>query len=441
MTNRLFATLAAALITPVALSEPVAIDGRFDDWSPRHIVAIDPAGDATGVFDVTRLKAQSHGSVVFLRFDTGRVLNIQSGPREEGTLIFNFRHDPSGQSIELNVRARSVHRIDADGSRTEIGWYPVGYRSAPTFAHHEFEFRVDLSPIGASTGDQITLTLSGSDELDAPVQFTLAPAVTAELEPRSIERAPGTSLRVASLNTWRNGMVDPERSAPLLRLLKGVAPDVIMLQEEYNTSSEQINAAITSAFGGQWNLVKVRDNVIATQSPLTQLTSLDDSYAAAVMPHDTLGQVLLMTVHHKCCGTIGSEEDTRRIAQTRAMIQTIELARSRFGDDITVVLAGDWNLVGSRSPLDMLTSPVGPALHHVDARHLRSNDTYTWFAPNSNFSPGMLDLIAVDAESSRSRAVLVDSRKLSPEQLRKAGLRPEDSEASDHLMLVLDLIR
>jgi hypothetical protein len=38
-----------------AVLEPIWVDGQFDDWSPSNIVAVDPVGDATGTFDMTRL--------------------------------------------------------------------------------------------------------------------------------------------------------------------------------------------------------------------------------------------------------------------------------------------------------------------------------------------------------------------------------------------------
>ncbi|MFU8830277.1 MAG: endonuclease/exonuclease/phosphatase family protein, partial [Phycisphaerales bacterium] len=246
------ALLALFLAFQNAVAEPVAIDGDFSDWDHKHIVAVDPAGDAEGAFDITRVWLQTHGSIVFLRFDTGRVLNIQSGPREEGTLQLRFTREKDGRAAELDLRRRSLRLIEASGGSTDIGWYAAGYRSAPTYASSEFELRIDLSVIDAGPGDRIKLSISGSDELDEPVRFELTEAgQTATNEDLTLDRAPGTAIRIASLNTWRNGMVDPERSAPLLRLLSGTAPDVIMLQEEYNTSLADVKAAIESKFEGE----------------------------------------------------------------------------------------------------------------------------------------------------------------------------------------------
>jgi len=435
---------AVSLFVPLAnAAEPIVIDGEFDDWDASDIVAVDPAGDATGAFDITHLYARSNGAVVSLRFDTGIVKNIQSGPAEEGTLVFRFVNSRTNREMTIDTRARSVMVRGANGEQAEIGWHGADYRSAPTYAHHEFEIRADLTPLGVQNADTIRLTVSGSDSLDEPIEISIGEERSASvLKTFDLSRADGTIIRAASLNTLRNGIVDEGRSDALLRLLASSAPDVILIQEEYNTSAEDVRARLTAGLGGEWNIAKVRDTVVASRFPVRKLQSLDDSYTAAIVETPTHGPALVFSVHPKCCGTIGSEEDQQRIRQTRAMIQTVEIARSRFGSDLPILLAGDWNMVGSRSPLDLLTNPVGPRLAQVELRQRANQEVYTWYAPESSFSPGVLDLAAVDEySSSRSAGFLIDTRRIEPELLKAVGLRSDDSAASDHLLMVVDLAR
>ncbi|XOV74577.1 MAG: hypothetical protein ACFHWZ_13805 [Phycisphaerales bacterium] len=121
----------SALALPAAASHaaPPTVDGCFEDWNRDHIVAVDPAGDASGAFDVTTLSAQFVGEVLHLRFDTGRTLNIQSGPDGDGTLVLEFT---SGNvALRINTRERSVNRLT--GSQQvwqDVGWHAVGYWSA-----------------------------------------------------------------------------------------------------------------------------------------------------------------------------------------------------------------------------------------------------------------------------------------------------------------------
>lgn len=443
--KRYFAALSLlALATSTASgASPVVVDGEFDDWQHEHIVAIDSAGDASGAFDITRLYAQTNGSKVFLRFDIGRVLNLQSGSAEDGTLRLAFKNTRTGTELTVDTRDRSVELRDDSGEQTGIGWYAADYRSAPTFAHHEFEIQIDLEPLQITAGDSFELQVSGSDSLDSPVRLEIGDTQTQSELPRlDMSRDEDTLLRAVSLNTLRNGIVDPERSPALLRLLSSTRPDIILLQEEYNTSAEDVQTSLQSKLGGDWDIVKVRDNVIATRWPQRKLQSLDDSYAVSMIETPDHGPVLVFCVHYKCCGTIGSEEDQRRIRQKQMLIETIDLARSRFGEELPILLAGDWNLVGSRSPLDLTINPAGPNLRQVELRHAGSQEVYTWFAPDSSFGPGVLDLAAVDRRSSkRTSGFLLDTRLVSPASLNSYGLQPGDSAASDHLLMVVDLKR
>jgi hypothetical protein len=90
----------------------------------------------------------------------------------------------------------------------------------------------------------------------------------------------------------------------------------------------------------------------------------------------------------------------------------------------------------------MATNPEGPDLRQVDLRHAGSREVYTWFQPNSAFGPGVLDLAAVDHDSSlRTTGFLLDTRLVDPKSLDSVSLLTEDSAASDHLLMVIDLKR
>ncbi|MFG0293512.1 MAG: endonuclease/exonuclease/phosphatase family protein [Phycisphaerales bacterium JB050] len=432
--------MAAATDAPAAEPTPPVVDGIFNEWDREHIAAVDPAGDADAAFDITRLWVRSSGTLAFVRFDTGRTLNLQSGEETEGTLRFRFACDRTDSEVVVDTRGRSVLLSRPEASHQNGTWHDTGYWSAPTYAAPEFEFRIDLSSIGAESGDLIRFTIEGSDTLDRPVEFRLGPP-TASTQTGSFTLPEPTErqLRAVSLNTLRNGIVNPKRAPALFRLLKSANPDIILLQEEYNTSAEEVEAAIEGVLGGDWNIVKTRDTVIASPLPLTKLTSFNDAYSAAVIHPEGQAPRLILCVHPKCCGYISSDEDRRRIEETRAMIRTIQLARQRYGDELPVLLAGDWNLVGSRTPLDLLTNPTDADLKHIEARNPVNGETYTWYEAGSDFGPGMLDLVTVSANAAASScAAVLDSTTLNPESLGSLGLKPDDSRASDHLMLVIN---
>ena len=110
----LLVTVTVVLITILMCETHVLgarIDGEFQDWKDVPKLASDPAGDANGAFDVTSLYALSRGSVLYIRFDTGTVVNIQNGPKSEGTLLVMIDL-PDDRRLILDTRGRRAYLND-----------------------------------------------------------------------------------------------------------------------------------------------------------------------------------------------------------------------------------------------------------------------------------------------------------------------------------------
>jgi len=110
--------------------------------------------------------------------------------------------------------------------------------------------------------------------------------------------------------------------------------------------------------------------------------------------------------------------------------------------DAPVVLIGDWNLVGSRTPL---TLGEDAGFEQVPMLQLGGGTSATWVSEYSDFSPGRLDLAAHQATDNGAaldvaRAYVLNTRVLNERTLGAMGLEAGDSEASDHLMLVADFL-
>jgi endonuclease/exonuclease/phosphatase family metal-dependent hydrolase len=157
-----------------------------------------------------------------------------------------------------------------------------------------------------------------------------------------------------------------------------------------------------------------------------------------------LGEVLAGSTHLKCCGFAGSEEDARRIAEAAAINNAYRTIAGATAPALRVI-GGDMNLVGSRTPIDMLRASldadgsdmdIAPALVLGDAAY------YTWADDANNFSPGRLDWLLIgDAQARVVNAFALDTTRLSDAALSQAGLQRTDSRASDHMPVVVDLIR
>jgi hypothetical protein len=426
-----------------SIAPPPRVDGRFDDWSESHRIALDPAGDATGAFDLTQIYAQSRGSELYLRFDVGAVKNLLAGPKAQGTLAL-LVDLPDARRLAIDFRDRSVSLSDSDA---QLRWHELRFLAGPSFGAHEFEVRIDLAPFGVELGTTVSLDFAGSDTLDAPVPYTFE---TPSPDPvrRPFERAPSTRFRVANLNTWWSGLLGPTPQRQRIgRMVQAASADVYAFQEEYESTAGQIADRLAEldprGDGASWNVHKIADNVIASPSAVRPLPSSDEFHAAAVVELPG-SPVLVVSIHPTCCGWVGSPEDRTRIAQTRAVIQTVGALRSKslgaalapFADAPAVVV-GDWNLVGSRTPLTLLEDELD--LAYLQVPHLIGEQVFTWREPKSSFPPGLLDLVVHQATGLSPRgAFVLDSAELNETELAAMGLEPEDSLASDHMLVVVD---
>lgn len=443
--------LSCAAITASCSAQPVriGIDGRFDDWANVPPLATDPPGDATNLGDITRVYAASAGAVLYVRFDIGATLNLASGvsSNEIPRLVVGL---PGGSTLTANFRTKRFY-LDGNTSNT-VSWATLGFVSAPTYAASEFELKMDLAPLGVQVGDTVTINFEGSDSLASPAPFTMnAPAQSPARRPPN--RFEGTDLRVASLNTYNTGLLDGGQFPGIVRLMRAAKADVYAFQEEYNSSAAQVANAMNIANpfddGRSWHVHKVFDNAIASWRPITPIPSNNSKYAAAAVDMGDGHSVVVITLHPKCCGHIGSEEDVQRIAETQGMVDTIMgLRNGTLGEpylpfqNAGIVLIGDWNLVGSRTPLDMLTGAHGPNLRDWILPNLIGDDAWTWIgygAGPGSFTPGRLDLVNYSAEQLLPRnGYVLDSRLLNPDERNTLGLQANDSASSDHLLLVTD---
>jgi len=434
--------LIVAFLAASAAAQPFFIDGKFDDWPAQPAAVSDPAGDATGQLDAVTLAGVLLGDTLHLSLTITEPQNLQAGSQPEPDLKLVI--DPgAGPIIEVGFRERVVTRRDTGAT---LPWTAVRYSSAPTVAAERFEIRVDLSAVGGVPGDAVTVWLDGSDTLIEPLALQESapsgpptPALAPPLQKRN--------LRVASLNTLRTGLFVPAQAAPLARLLVAAEADIYLLQEEYFSSEVQVtnlfNNIIPLGKGEQWRAHKRGDTAIVARWPLEPLPNYDTSYSAtAVLAPE--GPIIVISVHPKCCGYIGSTEDIRRIQQAALTAQVVDEARAgKFGPHLAtapVIIGGDWNLVGSRIPLDRLTAPELPRVAELVIPNRGAADVSTWRELDGlGFPPGRLDLIVYDEDQLEAiRAEVFDSEALTPERLAELGLQPTDSRASDHLMLIAD---
>lgn len=422
----------------------IRIDGGFEDWKDVTVCANDPEGDAKGAFDITKVYTASQGSILYLRFDTTNLLNIQNGPEAEGTLLVIINL-PDNQELVLDMRGRRAFLNDSVKER--IPWDRLKYIVGPTYAQNEFEIQVDLGGFNINCGDAISIQFDGSDQLSTPVEFTFSqPHETPKR--RSHLRYSGTDVRIVSFNTYFEGLSDPNRQEAMGRLLNSVNGDVYCFQEEWKTEGhgEILKRLMSPENKGRWHIHKVLGNVIASKYPLKVLPSKNDRYAAAYIGLAE-NRLFIIDVHLKAMGYIDSREDRLRVRQVNDILATIDdIYKGKYDEDDApdkqpaIVMLGDFNLVGSRKPLDMIIDKKVYGLKDWLIPNLIGESVVTWCGGSrASFSPGKLDYIVYSTRTLIPKnGFLTNSELLNLTERRHLKLDAADSKISDHLLITVD---
>lgn len=413
------------------------MDGNLKDWGevqPAYGVPGEPP--ANGPFALQRFEASGDDGRLWVALDFSRQLNLQAGPAWEGALCVEVLL-PDSRRMAFDLRNR---RIDLPGSAGSNAprWTDINLISAPTAASDQFEIRCDLAGY-VSPGQAVTVSVHAGTELAAPMTLVMGtPRAPAPV--RSADRERGTCVRVANLNTHLDGLLDPKSEDALGRLITAVGPDVICFQEQWKTPAEDMARRLDelAPLGkAAWSVHKVDGCIIATHGNLQPVPSGDDRHAAAIVSVGPEPPMLVVCVHPKCCGYMGSNEDFQRIEQALKTARTVrELQASHPG--IPVVVIGDWNLVGSDIPLDIVREAVDPEMARWPLRHLASTDEYTFFDVNGSFTPSTLDLVLHSPNMKRRNGFVLDTMTLPDETLQLLKLERTDSRASDHMIVVAD---
>lgn len=449
------------LPTAGAAAPPVTVDGHTAEWPGSN----DPENAAEIAADARHLwirfnPADGAHAIQAAPFTTRILIDADNDPAT-GRRLAGLGVDamialsPPNELGSIGIGS-AVTRYDADATAHPLGHADLGFFFLPTHASESYEARLDRAALDTLTRQgPVTVRV---EQVDARERVLWSAQTSAEIPPFDpnpepalsiLPAAPEAGVRVLSLNVlFSSPLKNPDA---FRRAISGINPDIILFQEWFNTPQADIQAWMDTNMGDGWTVIAPdpREGV-AVATRLTVLEALPDlvgdtgaaRFVGALI--DTpVGEILAASVHLKCCGDADSPEDQRRVEEAAAIHATVDNLRKRH-PDASVAIGGDYNLVGSRRPLEILIDGLGQNdadLTPADTTTLGDAAAVTWVDEKSRFSPGRLDWVVIDTTRTPiARSFTLDTRRLSDASLKAAGLERDDSRASDHLPVVVDLV-
>lgn len=459
--------LAPIQRTPAA---PLAItlDGSIDDWPA------DKAALADAHYLYLRLAVEGTPRALQASHETLTVLIDADADATTGTRV----EEPKNTlGVDLEVRfsprrddgspGRGVAVIahTSDGPRT-LSHADIDLLVAPTHAADWYELRLSrilpdgLPGAGLATDGRASgmIVLHGADGHVAgwsdPFTVALGPAAgTPHLGDADLPRKPRGAIRIVS---WNVEHASPMRNAgPFANVILALEPDVVLVQEWTLDTPGQLRGWFTASLpasdgrpwhtrtGDGWGVGIVSKHPLEPLGPARLELPGHDTPVRFIgaVAHTTAGPIALASLHLKCCGGADGPEDAQRAAEARLINATLADALTGIQHD-AIVIAGDVNLVGSRTPLDKLAAGLasgGADLAVAAPSVLGDAAFYTWTDPRSEFSPGRLDFALVGG-GRIVNAFVLDTARLSDASLQRIGLDRTDTAASDHRPLVIDVM-
>lgn len=437
--------------------------------------------------------AHADDEYLYFRFNPGDPIKTIQASDETVALLLDSDSDPStgyqrpekpfasfGADLEIQFspinptggkpRAGvAMYRFDREGARSELDASKSDFSFAPTYASQWYDARISRFFAGSS-GLPLAGMGSRGNGRGAFVIYDQNGRIVGYSDPFNVEfpqiasnprysvaQIPAKSpeaLRIVSWNVWGKLQDNPEKFCAVLRALN---PDIIMLSEwkgDAETLEMLLNKHMTGEIGIMvaWNAVVGPDVAIASRFQVAPAgpSAVEINWNGekrkvrfvSATVQSPAGPALVGTMHLKCCGGMGSNEDNLRIAEADAINQAMRQISRADAADIRI-FGGDLNLVGSRPPLDILCMNLdadGSDLTPADPVVLGDDVLYTWRDWSSGFSPGRLDwLVYSDSSAQPANQFVFDPMRLEASTLSKVGLTRATGQPSDHLPLVLDL--
>jgi endonuclease/exonuclease/phosphatase family metal-dependent hydrolase len=450
---------------------PISIDGDLGEWPAERSAVADSDffyfRVGIGEPEAT-LQASMEPLTVLVDVDGNARTGLKSTESAAATglgadLIVQF--SPVDAQRAGPGRGVKVFEVDRQGVKRELPKTQATITFGPTHSSEWFEVRLSRGTFTkASTGRVMSVLRDGSGAVlgwSEPESFAIPPGnASPALKDAELPAKPEGALRIVSYNVLLGAPM--KTPAPYARVLEALDPDVVLVQEWNEVAAEQLeawfNATVPLSDGGRWHALTTEGRGVAVVSrlpvealgPSRLVVEGDTRNTNAVrfaggLIQTPIGGLAVGSVHLKSRGSKGSPEDQRRMAEAEIINSTWQDALAGAGEVPIRVIGGDMNLVGSQPPLLALASGLdadGSELAIATPRVLGDGSAYTWCDPKTDFCAGRLDyFIYSDATVQAINEFSLDTTRLTEATLATMGLDRSDSKASDHLPLVIDLVK
>ena len=425
------------------LAPPIVIDGHFEDWSFLS--------RTNSAFTIARtdLKVCRSTESLLLSLHFPDTLPLQDPTVPIQLTIL----DKANTAVFRWNFGRKKGRSWPGG--TTLNAVQSGLLAAPTVWSDRFELQLpwrtsmESGKVRLSYGQRIA-------ERRIPARPNVA---VPEQLPGGIPTKEHTHLRLTTYNVFRDGHLDAGRGPSIRRIIKAIRPDILLVQEVPGSNTRELekllpdpglteprppvvrfsanNSGYEHALVSRFPVVTVRKFPGYESGRENGLVVLDTRQAYGCLTG-------VVAFNPPCCGA----DRERQVELNRIATGLKEFQKKWTEAPFPIFIAGDSDFVGDPNQLQtVLELEIWPGSDRILPRtaltpHLQNPTwTFTYYSEQSPYLPGKLDYIFYPAGMVQQiRGFTLFTLEMSAPALEKAGLRPGDTSASDHLPVTADFI-
>ena len=478
--------LISATVRPQAL--PIYIDGTYPDW--ENAIYFQEDEQSGEEIDFMKFTVANDNDFLFIKIDFSNEIDLTDNNDiyldidADNNSATGWQINGIGSEMDWNFGQKYGY-LNEGSSYQYIYFSDIQLRLLPTVTSSSFEIAIGrhVKPNGTDflfTGDTIKLCftnyVTNGDNIpnDGELFTYVFDNTNVESpEPILVEKEDDDLLRLMSYNIQNDfennigGLDDPERLPGLARIFTAIVPDIITINECWNTTTSTainfLNTNLPTGNAQGWYADKLDGaNITASRYPIIQswLVHPDRRLTACLidLPEKYEHDILVISAHFKCC-----DGDILRQLEADAFVSFILDAKTPGGiinlpENTPFILMGDLNLVGLSQQLTTLLtgdiqdtytfgSAAPPDWDNSDLEDLISQQTdkrmaYTWRNDYGSYPPGRLDfMIYSNSVMEVEKAFTLQTEVMPQERLQQYGLAEMDTRSSsDHFPKVADFI-
>lgn len=484
-------------ITVLAQNNSIVLDEKFNDWVDVSTYIEDPVDNLNQGVDFKKLWITNDDNYLYLRIDFYNEILIQEDTST--VILINTDNDNLTGSQEYNSGAEIKYYFGKrfgyfyhNNDSTQIYQDDIQLISAPTVSSTTFEICFSLSSevnsLQIFSSDEIEIKfvnyLSDLDEIpdgNNLLSYTIQNNVGYIYPEYQINKDNLSFIRLLTYNVHRDDIFKEENYESYKRIFNIIKPDIIVFQEIYDHSSEDVVSLIEQFWpsrGGKiWYHAKINpvdtnpynkvDVLVLSRYPiiesyriqgfLYQQLGIDKSNSAHLIDIPNSDKnLLLVNAHTSCC-----QNNFYRDLELQEIMAFIKDAKTPGGEidletNSPIIIAGDMNLVGYSYQQDILidgnlidNNSYGPDFKpdwdetsFADAKPYSTGfpGVITWYNESEFYGPGRLDyIIYSDYTLNLENSYSLFTKTLSELTLQSFDIKYDDAmKASDHLPVVAD---